>query len=338
MALIPAPLNTTSNLIYAAYERMADSSHRPHLGASLIGSDCERYLWLMFRWAKEKKFPGRMYRLFETGKREEARIIENLRMIGCTVHADDGTAQFRVSALGGHFGGSMDAVITDYHEAPKQWLVVEMKTHNAKSFKELVDKKVAEAKPMHWKQMQTYMGLSGLDRALYFAVNKDTDEIYTEYIKLDPAAFDAIMARAQRIIEANEPPPRLSPDPSWYKCKQCDMHSICHGTQAPKVNCRTCAHSTPNTEHGGWECARHDGPMMPCAEHRYIPILLENFAEPIDANEDQNWVRYRNKLTGNEFYNGDLSSEEIYACEDKRALGDAEVNTLRYEFGARVTA
>ena len=338
MAAIPKPAHTTANQIFKMYEEYAESGHRPHLGASLIGHPCERFLWLTFRHAASKKFPGRMLRLFETGKLEERRIIANLRAIGCEVHADDGSGQYRVSALGGHFGGSMDAVITNYHEAPKKWLVCEMKTHNAKSFKELCEKTVAVAKPQHYTQMQIYMGLSQLDRALYFAVNKDTDDIYTEYVRFDQVEFNRLMARAQRIIEAPEPPLRLSQDPSWYQCKFCDMNALCHGTAAPEVNCRTCAHSTPDTTSGEWVCLRHDGPVMPCVEHRYIPILLENFAEPIDANEEQNWVKYRNKLTGAEFYNGDLSSQEIHACEDKRALGNASVNALRDAFDAKVVA
>jgi hypothetical protein len=51
--------------------------------------------------------------------------------------------------------------------------VVEFKTHSAKSFRKLVQRGVAEAKPQHWAQMQVYMQLTGLTRALYVAVCKD---------------------------------------------------------------------------------------------------------------------------------------------------------------------
>ena len=349
MAAIPTPIHTTAKMIYAAYEKKSDNGHRPHLGASLIGHYCERYLWLVFRWAKAQSFEGRMLRLFETGKREESRIVENLKDIGCEVWADDGTGQYRVSALGGHFGGSMDAVVHRYHEAPVQHMPVEMKTHNAKSFKDLQTKKVQESKPMHWSQVQTYMGLTGMTGALYFAVNKDTDEIYTERVKFDPPAFDKIMARAERIIKANEPPLRISEDPSWFQCKNCNMALICHGTEAPEVNCRTCAHSTPNTTTGDWDCACptlgvvHVGTPIDiqrtgCTAHRYIPILLERFAKMTDASEKDNWVKYENTMTGNEFYNGDLSSEEIYSCQDKRALGEPGVQGYRHELSAKVVA
>lgn len=339
MAAIPEPVHSTAKMIYTAYENAADDGHRPHLGASLIGHHCERYLWLVFRWAKKQKFPGRMLRLFETGKMEEKRICQNLRMIGCEVHEDDGTGQYRVSALGGHFGGSMDAVINGYPEAPKQWMPVEMKTHNAKSFNELVEKRLQAAKPMHYSQLTTYMGLSEMTKSgLYFAVNKDTDDIYIERIHFDQAEFDRLMARAARVINANEPPLRISNDPSWYQCKMCHMAEICHGTEVPEVNCRTCAHSTPNTSTGKWDCARHGEAKAACSDHRYIPILLENIGEVVDASEEHNWVCYKNKLTGNEFYNGDLSSKEIHACHDKRALGDKQVNDFRYELGGEIAA
>ena len=338
MALIPEPIHTTAAMIYAAYERNADSGHRPHLGASLIGNPCERHLWYVFRHAISKKFSGRMLRLFDTGKREEARIIEDLRNIGCEVFADDGSSQYRVKSIGGHFAGSMDAVLHGYHEAPTQYLVCEMKTHNGKSFKELTEKRVEKAKPLHYAQMQVYMGLSGMNRALYFAVNKDTDDIYTEYLHFDPQEFERLHARAVRIISASEPPLRISEDPSWFQCKFCDSRPVCHGTKSPEVNCRTCAHSTPDIQDSGWMCAKHGDVVQTCSDHRYIPILLEKFAEMTDASEKENWVKYKNKLTGNEFYNGDLSSDEIFDCEDKRALGDPDVQDIRYTFDAKVAA
>ena len=37
-----------------------------HLGASIIGKDCERALWYDFRWVTRWAFTGRMLRLFDT--------------------------------------------------------------------------------------------------------------------------------------------------------------------------------------------------------------------------------------------------------------------------------
>ncbi|MFM6996940.1 MAG: oxidoreductase [Limnohabitans sp.] len=292
MAAIPQPLNTTAAAVVAWRERTTDQSHRPHLGASLIGHECDRFLWLTFRWAGAERFDGRMLRLFDTGKREEPRVYEELRGIGCEVHADDGTAQFRVATLGGHFGGSLDGAVLGLPEAPKTWHVVEIKTHSDKLFAELVKKGVREAKPMHWVQMQTYMHLTGMDRALYYAVNKNTDALHIERVERDAAEGERIVAKAKRIIEAATPPAKLSEDPAWFACKWCRFHGQCHGTQAPEVNCRTCVHATPVTDKPDalWHCERGLSAIQapreahPC--HLYIPPLLAALGEPVDADDE----------------------------------------------------
>jgi hypothetical protein len=41
-----------------------------------------------------------------------------------------------------------------------------------------------------------------------------------------------------------------------------------------------------------------------CQGHRVIPALIARWAEPVDADEDENWVRYRRIRDGREFVNG----------------------------------
>lgn len=334
MATLPEPMHTTVAKIYQAYESDAEEGNRPHLGASLIGHACERYLWMTFRWVDAKKFSGRMLRLFETGQLAEARFTANLRRIGVEVHdtTPDGK-QWRVSDLGGHFAGSMDGAGRGFPEAPKTWAVLEYKTHGEKSFNELVKNKVQKAKPQHYAQMQVYMGYTGMDRAMYMAVNKNTDDLYTEWVHFDPVEFAKLKARAERVVSANEPPLRISNDPSWFVCKMCDFHEHCHGEKAPAVNCRTCAHSTPEMNgESRWTCAiqGHGALDVPtsiqrtgCSQHRYIPILLERFATQSDyVNGD---VVYTDG-TGATFANGDgpgaLTSHEIRDLEQKTMLSE----------------
>lgn len=349
MAAIQDPRQQTAYAIYQSYEKRSGDGFRPHLGASLIGHHCDRYLWLSFRFAHKQPISGRLLRLFNTGHREEDRLIHDLRSIGCEVHAVDPTTgkQFRFESFGGHFGGSMDAAVKGIPEAPNTWHVAEFKTHNQKSFDDLVSNGVEKSKPQHFAQMQIYMGLSGMQRAIYIAVNKNTDEIYTERVSYDEKVFKSLMDRAERIIFAHQPPERISNDPAWYQCKWCDHHSICHGTTAPLPNCRTCCHATP-THDGQWKCERHaqilnyDSQLNGCDSHRYIPILLERFAEPVDANQADNWVKYRHKATGATFTNGappdGFSSAEIHAAEDKAALRDDDetLNALRNEMGGKI--
>jgi hypothetical protein len=70
-------------------EKKFDDGFRWHLGASLIGHECKRYLFYVFRWCFKENFDGRMQRLFNRGHREEERFIEWLEGIDFTVYADD---------------------------------------------------------------------------------------------------------------------------------------------------------------------------------------------------------------------------------------------------------
>ena len=294
MAELPAITSLTREAIFAGYEADASDGFRSHLGASLIGKACERALWYDFRWTTKARFEGRVLRLFETGNREEERLVRNLRRTGATVlEVDPETGrQFRVQAHGGHFGGSLDGVAIHLLEAPKAWHVLEFKTHSNKSFTDLVAKKVRESKPQHFAQMQIYMHLMGMNRAMYLAVNKDTDDLYVQRVEADVAYTEQLLEKARRIIFAPTPLPRISEEPSWYQCRLCDHADVCHGTRAAEINCRTCLHSTP--VEGGWHCDRHQKPLSEvdqrtgCEQHLSLPPLVP--AAQVDAGED--WVDY----------------------------------------------
>lgn len=328
MARIPEPMNTTANMIFTAYENDAEDGNRPHLGASLIGHQCERYLWNVFRWVDSKKFHGRLLRLFETGHLEEQRMAANLKRIGVELHTEtpDGK-QWRVSDLGGHFGGSLDGAGVGFPEAPKTWAVWENKTSNTKGFKELQAKGLQAAKPQHYAQVTCYMGYTGMERALYTCVCKETDEIFTEWVHFDPAEFARIKARAERVIRAAEPPLKISEDPSWWTCKLCSFHENCHGNKPPKASCRTCCHSTPELDGDArWSCAHHNADipleehLAGCDRHRFIPVLLEKAGAVVDVKDDE--VTYESGLI-NGCGSGACSSIEIAKMGDITIGGEA---------------
>jgi len=319
---LPDSQHTTAQAIVKWYESKPQE-HRPHMGASLIGHECERHIWLSWRWALKPKFPGRILRLFSTGVREESRLIEELRGIGAEVwDADPATGgQWRVSAHNGHFGGSLDGVAQGLPEAPKTPAVLEFKTHSHKSFTQLIEKRVREAKPQHFDQMQCYMGLMELDRALYMGVDKDTDDVYTEWVHFDVDRFKTLMAKAERLISLTEPPPRISNDPTNWQCKFCNFHPVCHGDTAAEANCRTCCHASP-VENAAWRCDAHMEHLTEqeqregCEDHLMIPALVP-YAEPQDGGND--YVVYKHKTSGVEFSNGPgpeprFTSAELHRC------------------------
>jgi hypothetical protein len=325
MAQLPENQHTTSAAIVRWYESKPQE-HRPHMGASLIGHECERYVWLTWRWVLTPSFKGRILRLFDTGKREESRIVEELRGIGAQVwDTDENGNQWRVSACNGHFGGSLDGVARGLPEAPKSTCVLEFKTHSDKSFNELLKLKVQLAKPQHYDQMQVYMGLMEIDRAMYIAVNKNTDDVYCEWIHFDKDKFYVLKERARYLIEAPNPPVKLSEDPAYYVCKMCSMWAHCHGGLAAEANCRTCCHASP-VENAAWQCQLHNAEIttgmqrQACSQHLMIPSLVP-YGEAIDG--DQTWIAYKHRTSGAHFVNGpenikdygpNFTSVELHRC------------------------
>lgn len=344
------PLDATAQAIYRLHEqRGQDEQPRHYLGWSAIGGACERALWYDFHWCGRPQFDGRMRRLFDTGHREEARVLDELRAIGCQVWSIDPATgqQYGCQAIGGHLRGHIDAVVLGLPEAPKTPHLVDVKTVRAKLFDKLLAAGTMEQLyPKYWAQAHGYMGELGLTRALFIFVCKDDDRLWCQRFAFDAAVHERYLEHARRIITADRPPERIG-GRDWWECKFCPHLERCHGTDAPAVNCRTCTHSTPLLE-GGWSCARNAGAPIPehvqpvgCTGHRFNPYLL-HWAEWVGADEQVNTVTYRH--AGGEFTNGarpqGYSSAEIAACQDKRALGallaDPYVQTLREQFQAEV--
>jgi hypothetical protein len=232
--------------------------HRHHLGASIIGRECWRELWYGFRWVKSAMFDGRMLRLFNRGHREEAVIIELLRGIGCQVWEVDPTTQkqFRIYGVQGHYGGSMDSggLLPYFPDLP---MLMEYKTHNLKSFNYLVNKGVRVAKPEHYSQMCEYGKEYNFKYGLYFAVCKDDDEIWPEIVELDHSVKSYNEKKATEIIYAETPPPKLSANPAYFKCKYCSFYNVCHFDEPIEKNCRSCKKCKP-VQDGQWYCQQYN--------------------------------------------------------------------------------
>jgi hypothetical protein len=166
MAKMPdeVQVSQTVKAIYAAYEARRDDRPSRRLGASVIGQECSRRIWYSFRWAGSESFDGRMLRLFDTGHREEPRLVADLRAIGCEVwDVDDATGQqWEYTAVGGHVVTKLDAVAMGVPEAPKTPHVCEFKTHGAKSFAQVSRKGLKAGKPEHYAQLITGMKLANI--------------------------------------------------------------------------------------------------------------------------------------------------------------------------------
>lgn len=264
-----------------------DDGHRTHLGASVIGSDCFRYSWMVFRWVKAEKFEGRMLRLFQRGHREENTFVEYLEGIGAKVTQFDPSIdpslpkhkrQIRISSSNGHFGGSIDGLV----QLPPEYgidetMLVEFKTQAANAkFRELLKSGVRIANYKHFSQMNVYMHALNLRHALYMNVNKNDDTLYVEIVEREEGLGESLINVADNIITSNEPPEKYRSSPAMIPCAYCNFREVCHKGELPEKNCRSCKLAVAGANKT-WICTKWNAVIPP--EHiatgcdGWVPII-----------------------------------------------------------------
>ncbi len=362
----------TVKAIFDHYKKVGDAEPvRGYLGASIIGHPCSRYLWYIFRHCCKPKFDGRMRRLFKTGDLAESHFVKNLRDIGCEVHdADANGEQFEVRAIHGHFSGHMDGCAYGIPESPRNWHVLEFKTHNAKSFTNLEQQGVQKSKPQHYAQIQVYMHLTGITRALYLAVNKNTDDLYSKRFYYDVEYVTQLMDKAQGIITATAPPERVGCRPDSYYCKWCDAQSICWGHKhkkdilgvvqecpalpVPALSCRQCCHAEPvmSGQYGNWACKKHKRGLSPecqarpCEDHLVLSGLftMEFIPDGYSSSEFQklpaSLLKNKMIITAKDLFGAEVTDcqKDIllrYPKEDSRMIWEGPAGELITEWEKR---
>lgn len=235
-----------------------DKSGRGHLGVSGIGEECARKIWFSYRNVLPKKLPGKLIRLYNRGHLEEARFLALLMMLTEDVYYqhDDGK-QIRIAFEGGHFGSAVDGFargLPDFEM--KEWVLLEFKTHNEKSFRDLEKNGVKYSQPKYYAQISVYLKAKKLKHCLYMGVNKNTDEIHAEIIPADKEIGEYFIDRGLSILAMNEPPKGISSSAAFFKCKMCDFSPVCHKDAKVQRNCRTCVYWEPVSD-GTWNCRKH---------------------------------------------------------------------------------
>jgi hypothetical protein len=302
----------------------ANEQARPYLGMSNIAHECGRYLWLSFRWAHPSTFDVASLLRFEDGHRSEEIMAARLRSVrGIELHTidPDTGGQIGFSDWGGHFSGHMDGAILGLAAAPKSWHVWESKAVGHENFKKLGDIRqrdmskdgkstLAEWSPVYYGQAVLYMSYSGMDRHYLTVASAGSRDMAAIRTDADPARAAVLRERAGKIIKSDAPLSRISEDSTWWQCRGCPAHDVCHGYSMPQVNCRTCTHATPiiEGEGGRWHCAKRDALIdvatqrVGCDQHAYLPTMLQAYGlDPINA--DGGSIQYMTK-SGNTLWNG----------------------------------
>lgn len=233
---------------------------RPHLGASLIASPCKRSLAYQYYWTHKKSVEGKLERIFRMGDAVEDLIVAALSTIGVGITG----SQDRVSDSTGHAGGSIDGIATNVPGFENERLLFEGKSMNHSNFLSMVKKGVQESKPVHYGQMQMYMGRLNLQYAMYVAMDKDNCKLHIEILPFDETEYNRLLSVEQDILhmEHINELPRISNMSNWFECKFCDSKNVCHNGEKILENCRTCQHSEMHMK-GQWRCAlkTHEDPL-----------------------------------------------------------------------------
>ena len=318
------PPRSIRSAIFAAYEAARKDYEPIGINVGDLGNECDRAIFYSFRYVSDPEKPdGRKLRLFATGNIEEQRVIDDLLSIGCEIIGE----QERVRLLGGHVRGKIDGEAMGVPEDPEVVHLVECKSANDKSFKDIQKNGVEKSQPKHYGQCQMYMHGRGLPVALYVVVNKNNDDIYTERVAYDAAYCERVLARVESIILAEDPPPRVSENQKIPPCLFCPHKGVCHGGDWPRKNCRTCVYAVPDLlgDDADWGCRLYGHPLSleaqkaGCPSHLFLPGLVpgrqvdhgDRFipslvpAEQIDVDEADN-VIYRPK-SGETWVNGNTA-------------------------------
>ena len=333
MVRLPLPNrdDPTLDAVEIAVENNQRESVRSYMGWSGLGHPCERSVQYDFLMALPKTFKASTLFKFEDGHGTEERVNRRFAMLNGVEFLPTGPdgQQWGVSSLGGHLKGHLDGVIRGLLQAPKTWHVYEVKSVADAKFrklKRLVEEHGKDALE-HWDeqyfiQAQGYMGAAEpqIKRHYLVCVTPGGREMTSVRTDFQPKVYKWAVEKAERLITQEELSPRVSEDPEHYVCKHfCAFKDVCHAPQvSARVNCRTCAHSTPiiddtagapgNVKRGAkWKCEHHDKLLSisdqkrGCRQHLYKPDML-GWAHPHQFNKLDNEITYRTD-DGKEFIN-----------------------------------
>ena len=195
---------------------------RDYLGASVLGSECWRQIWFEAKGTEAGNINSRTRRIFDIGKHLESLIIAWIKNANIDifqpetpfVHPDLRWLQ-----------GNVDGI---WRVKNRDHAIIEIKTANDAMFKVFKENGVKAWNVKYFSQLQTYMGLSRIDKAFFIVLNKNTGEIADELVLFEKEYYESLVEKAKIIYESVSMPPRINESPLWYQCKMCKFHKVCH--------------------------------------------------------------------------------------------------------------
>lgn len=221
--------------------RQSKEKSRQYLGGSIIGSECQRRIWFMYKGYQGKVAPH-IQRIFDVGHKLEDLMIKWLEDAGFIIKG----TQLRWEYLDGKFKGHLDGVIVDglAVEGLTYPCLLEIKTANAANYKQVVMHGVEKAKPIYAAQMAVYqtfapdlelwkrpalIGVMCKDGVPTFRPKRKDAGIYFEAVEFNTHLAQEMVERAHNIAEAKSEIelPRCN-DKLSYPCTFCEFKDRCY--------------------------------------------------------------------------------------------------------------
>ena len=195
---------------------------RTYLGASVLGTECARQLWYTKFDPKEVQDPN-VLRKFKVGNFLEPMIVELFEKANYQLFC---TGENQIRFEDGELAGSGDGIIKGIEGDEETPYLLEIKTSNSFSFKQFV-KDGIDANEKYKGQINIYMYKFKLKKCLFVVMNKDTQELHIEIVRLDEYEAVRLLERGKHILTMTEPPERHFPRSNYFKCKWCNWNKTC---------------------------------------------------------------------------------------------------------------
>ncbi|MAF42952.1 MAG: hypothetical protein CMI54_02110 [Parcubacteria group bacterium] len=175
---------------------------------SMLGNECDRYLYLAFRGLLPQQVIASVtQRIFDTGSSLEDRMtkyFEKMQILR--------GREIAVKCDSPPISGRADFLLA--HEEHSE-IVLELKSINDKGFKNLYSK----PKPEHAIQLQIYLQLMDKPYGIVLYENKNDQKLKAFKVKRSPKEWNFLVTRCKQIQEAVEIPSQCT-GPSWCACRK----------------------------------------------------------------------------------------------------------------------
>jgi hypothetical protein len=221
------PLNMQLNELIEKAEPPG-KNYRQYLGASSIGAECLRKV--QYDWMCDPVFPARIRDIFARGRFFEDVTRQHLIAAGFEFAPDK---ELEFQAADGLFRGHADGIITAGPELPALIYpcIWEHKCVKAKGWREIERNGLTGLYETYAAQIALYQAyLDRTNPALFSCVNADTAERLHFTVPFDALLAQATSDRAVAVIEATragELLPRVTEDPSDWRCRMCSHRDRC---------------------------------------------------------------------------------------------------------------